>query len=115
METSMDFLRLMRIIRHVKSYYLELLLFSALSIELSMMIADIKSRGKGIASEALSLFKDYCLNVLCKSYPFEVSIKEFVAKIQSDNIPSRRLFEKAGFTIYKEVPVFNETEYRLIL
>jgi RimJ/RimL family protein N-acetyltransferase len=78
------------------------------------MIAEPLSRGKGIASEAIELFKYYCMTVVVSSFPNKVFLTHFVAKIQSDNIPSRRLFEKCGFVKYKDVPVFNETEYRCI-
>merc|ERR1712154_569955 len=57
--------------------------------ELNIMIAQEKSRKKGIATETLQLIIDFATKKL--------DIKTFDAKIQADNADSIKLFKKAGF------------------
>ena len=39
----------------------------------------------------------------------------FIAKISSDNHPSISLFKKLGFTVFAEIPSFNETHFEFNL
>ena len=70
------------------------------------MIAERQSRRKGIAEEALSLFKDYMQSNV-------KDLRVLVAKIQMKNIASIKLFEKMGFTEFKRVECFEEIHYVL--
>lgn len=57
---------------------------------LGILIAKPSFRQRGMATDALSLFVSYLFEVF--------AITEFGARIFPDNLPSIRLFEKAGFT-----------------
>lgn len=58
-------------------------------------------RGKGYASEALSLIEDYALNV--------VGIRNLYCNILEDNLESQKLFEKAGYVqVGRKVKWFND-------
>ena len=75
--------------------------------ELEIMIADPTRRRSGFAREALQLFIHWLLGV-------KPSLQRLVAKITDDNVPSRKLFEGAlGFTVFKHMPVFEQTELRI--
>lgn len=54
-----------------------------------ILIASDADKGKGFASEALSLFIDYCANIL--------ELRNLYCQIHGDNQSSIALFEKAGF------------------
>lgn len=81
---------------------------SGLLAELNLMIADKESRRRGIAAEALSLFLKYVEKNIG-------GVKLFLAKIHTTNANSIHLFEKLGFTKFKEVACFNEVHYVLRL
>lgn len=74
--------------------------------ELEIMIAEPSRRRSGLARESLLLFVHWLLQAV----PHIVML---VVKITDDNEPSRRLFESLGFAVYKHMPVFGQTEYRL--
>ncbi|GIL42951.1 hypothetical protein Vafri_771 [Volvox africanus] len=73
------------------------------SAEIEVMIAELASRGKGLAKEALRLLMAYATR--------ELGVKRYVAKIHEVNLPSRGLFEGLGFTEFRRVPVFGEVHY----
>ncbi|KNB45699.1 n-acetyltransferase [Blastocystis sp. subtype 4] len=62
--------------------------------EFNVMIADKKDRRKG------------------NRY---LKLKDFFVKINKDNIPSIKMFEKIGFTFYHFNHHFDENEYRLVI
>lgn len=70
-----------------------------------VMVAERRSRGKGMAAEALRL-------MMCTALARR-NAAGFTAKISISNLPSRRLFEKIGFVLVKEVPCFDEVHYQL--
>lgn len=69
--------------------------------EINLMIAERRSRRKGIAREALELFSEYILNNI-------KDVRLFVAKIQIDNIASIKLFESLGYYEFRRIESFNE-------
>lgn len=73
--------------------------------ELNIMIAEEKSRKKGIATETLQLIIEFATKKL--------DIKTFVAKIQSDNKDSIKLFKKAGFKETEYIESFKEYTFKL--
>jgi len=75
--------------------------------ELNIMIAEKQSRGKGIATETLQLIIGFATKHL--------EIKKFIAKIQSDNIHSIKLFKKLGFRQTEYIDAFKEYTFTLIL
>ncbi|MCW3101905.1 MAG: acetyltransferase, ribosomal protein N-acetylase [Bacteroidetes bacterium] len=56
-----------------------------------ILIADKTDRGKGYASEALGLLKNYCFEIL--------NLQQIYCNITTDNEPSILLFQKHGFQI----------------
>ena len=78
------------------------------SIEVEVMVAETEHRGKGLATEALRLIMKYAVASLS---PKPV---RFVAKILEKNAPSKALFEKIGFKVFKEVKAFEEIHYELL-
>jgi RimJ/RimL family protein N-acetyltransferase len=72
--------------------------------------AEQQYRRKGFAYEALGLFLSYATQA--EQTDLALSPYQFVVRIGSSNIPSRKLFERLGFTVSKEVPVFDEVEMR---
>jgi diamine N-acetyltransferase len=56
-----------------------------------ILIATEQDRGKGFASEAVKLLKEYAFNIL--------QIHQLYCNISSDNTASLDLFQKAGFEI----------------
>ena len=72
---------------------------------LQVMVAELSSRRKGIAAEALQLMMAYAI----RSH----SASGFTAKILTDNGASRALFERQGFRVVKEVACFSEMHYEL--
>eukprot|EP00892_Ulva_mutabilis_P003133 jgi/Ulvmu1/12820/UM098_0001.1 len=73
--------------------------------EIEVMVAEERSRGKGVGREALLLMMQYSIRCL--------GVTGFVAKIITTNVPSLTLFSDNGFVKAKEVPVFNEVHYVL--
>lgn len=64
------------------------------------MIAENRSRRKGLATEALELMMLYGIT--------ELGIRKFYAKIGAGNAPSLSLFERLGFEDVKFSEIFNE-------
>ena len=58
-------------------------------LELSVMIAVREFRRKGLAIEAINLFMSYLSTIR--------HVSTWIAKINEDNVPSIRLFERIGF------------------
>lgn len=73
--------------------------------EIEVMIANPRSRRKGLAYEALILFMLYAIANL--------DINRFIAKIGFGNIPSQRLFRKLGFQEESRSTVFREVTFQL--
>jgi RimJ/RimL family protein N-acetyltransferase len=71
--------------------------------------AERQYRRKGFAYEALGLFLSY---VTHEQTGLALSPYQLVVRIGSTNVPSRTLFERLGFAVSKEVPVFDEVEMR---
>ncbi|VUZ49472.1 unnamed protein product [Hymenolepis diminuta] len=73
--------------------------------EVSVMIAEPSSRGKGLAAQALAGALFYVERL------FPHNVTGVVAKISLDNEPSLRFFEnKLGFVVRKRNTCFNEAE-----
>ena len=68
--------------------------------EIEVMIGDPHARRRGLAREAIAMMMAWAVTHL--------HARRFVAKILERNHASRRLFEQLGFTVFKEVPVFEE-------
>lgn len=68
-------------------------------LEISIMIAEKKFRGQGLATEAISLFILYIHTKL--------SLTNIIAKIDSDNLSSISLFKKLYFIEQKFDKIFN--------
>jgi len=73
--------------------------------EIEVMVAEPKSRQKGIAKESLFLFMKFCFN--------ELKIDTFTAKILDTNPISIKLFDSLHFKKIKYVQVFQEYIYQL--
>lgn len=73
--------------------------------EFNVMIADKAYRRKGYASTAVILAMMWAHRYM--------KLKEFFVKIDKDNTPSIKMFEKLGFKFYHFNHHFNENEYRL--
>lgn len=73
--------------------------------EISVMIAEREYRGKGLAAE--------CVLRMMELARERLGIRTFVAKIQSGNQASIRLFEKLGFRLDKSIPEFDEVHYKI--
>ena len=58
--------------------------------ELSVMIVEKASLRKGLAQEALELIMHYGIK--------QFGLTSYIAKIQNNNLPSIKLFEKISFT-----------------
>ena len=71
------------------------------------MIAEDKSRRKGLASEALLLMMKWGAD--------QFGLQGYVAKIIENNTPSIRLFEKLGFKEFARVEAFEEVHFKLLL
>jgi RimJ/RimL family protein N-acetyltransferase len=52
---------------------------------------DEKYAGKGLATQALQIFTDYCFN--------ELGIKKLLLRTHESNLPARRIAEKCGFEV----------------
>ena len=75
--------------------------------EFNVMIADKKDRRKGYGYYSVLLVLMWCNRYL--------KLKDFFVKINKDNIPSIKMFEKIGFTFYHFNHHFDENEYRLVI
>lgn len=73
--------------------------------EFNVMIADKAYRRKGYASTAVILAMMWAHRYM--------KLTEFFVKIDKDNTPSIKMFEKLGFKFYHFNHHFNENEYRL--
>jgi len=73
--------------------------------EINIMIAEDKSRRKGIATEAVSLILDFARK--------HFELKQFIAKIQHDNESSIKLFKKSGFVEKEYIEQFKEYTFTL--
>ncbi|KAF8604975.1 N-acetyltransferase 9-like protein [Ceratobasidium sp. AG-I] len=80
--------------------------------EVEIMIAEREYRRKGLAFEALELFLSYATARSLGPPGLALSPYQLVVRIGASNIPSRSLFERLGFIMSKEVPVFEEVEMR---
>lgn len=69
------------------------------------MVAEERSRRKGVGREALLLMMQYSIRYL--------GVTGFIAKIINKNAPSLNLFTSLGFVVFKEVAVFKEVHYVL--
>mmetsp|Transcript_34213 Transcript_34213/g.75893 ORF Transcript_34213/g.75893 Transcript_34213/m.75893 type:complete len:206 (-) Transcript_34213:1962-2579(-) len=75
--------------------------------EIEVMVAEQKSRRKGIAAQALGLFMAYATDKL--------GVQRFLAKILESNSASITLFDKLGFQEYKRIAIFKEVHMELIV
>ena len=75
--------------------------------EFNVMIADKAYRRKGYGTSAVLLTMLWADRYM--------KLKEFFVKINKDNVPSIRMFEKIGFKFYHFNHHFNENEYRIKL
>ena len=73
--------------------------------EFNVMIADKAYRRKGYASTAVILAMMWASRYM--------KLKEFFVKIDKENLPSIKMFEKLGFKFYHYNRHFHENEYRL--
>eukprot|EP01016_Furgasonia_blochmanni_P050331 TRINITY_DN7767_c0_g1_i7.p2 TRINITY_DN7767_c0_g1~~TRINITY_DN7767_c0_g1_i7.p2 ORF type:complete len:109 (-),score=28.05 TRINITY_DN7767_c0_g1_i7:34-360(-) len=77
--------------------------FDADTAEIEVMIAEKASRQKGIAQEVLKILMRFCAEVYKRD--------KFIAKIKNYNTASIKLFEKLGYTKFKDLPQFDEVHY----
>lgn len=68
--------------------------------EIEVMVAEVGSRKKGIAREAVEIMMAYAAQ--------DLNVTTFVAKILETNEPSIRLFEALGYCLTKRVQAFKE-------
>lgn len=68
--------------------------------EIEVMVAEVSSRKKGIAREAVEIMMAYAAQ--------DLNVTTFVAKILETNEPSIRLFEALGYCLTKRVQAFKE-------
>lgn len=71
--------------------------------ELDIMIPELENRGNRFGIESISLMINYSVQHL-QSPPLDY----FIVKINEENLPSIKMFEKLGFKQYKHVKVFQE-------
>ena len=85
--------------------------------EFNVMIADKKDRRKGYGYYSVLLVLMWCMIVLGCLWAGNryLKLKDFFVKINKDNIPSIKMFEKIGFTFYHFNHHFDEHEYRLVI
>ena len=72
--------------------------------EVEVMVAEPRSRRKGVATEALAIFMAYAAQ--------QLGITKFRAKIKEHNAASIALFTGLGFAEVKRVAVFGEVRRR---
>lgn len=77
-------------------------------VEIEVMIAEKQLRRHGFAREALRLLMSYA----CRP---PLHHTHFTAKILASNEGSKALFSSLGFEKFKEVKVFGEEHYRLVV
>lgn len=58
---------------------------------IGILIENDQNRGKGYGAEALALLRDYSFQ--------QLDLHQLVANVGVDNLPSQKLFEKAGFLL----------------
>lgn len=75
--------------------------------EIEIMIAEKKSRNKGLAKESLLMLMHYAFQKL--------KCTRFIAKILEENTNSIELFQKLGFKEFKRVTVFQEIHFEFNL
>ncbi|KAG7675109.1 putative N-acetyltransferase 9-like protein [Nannochloris sp. 'desiccata'] len=73
--------------------------------EIEIMVAEQRSRRKGIAREVLTLLMTYALS--------QLKVTTFRAKIGDDNIPSQSLFKSLGYEQVNRSEVFKEVTLEL--
>lgn len=56
-----------------------------------ILIENNRNRGKGYGAEALALLREYAFQ--------QLDLHQLVANVGADNLPSQKLFEKAGFEL----------------
>lgn len=71
--------------------------------EIEVMVAEEKSRRKGLARESLLILMYYAMENL--------GVHTFIAKIREQNTPSLNLFQALGFAFHRKVEVFNEIHF----
>ncbi len=59
--------------------------------ELGMVIASADDRGRGVGREALALMEDFAFQTL--------GLERLELEVHMDNVPARRCYEKAGFSL----------------
>ena len=57
---------------------------------IGVLIADQKNRNKGVAARSIEILEEICVN--------ELGVYKLEAKVHQNNLSSRRLFEKSGFS-----------------
>ena len=72
--------------------------------EIEIMIAKEDQRRKGYGKEAIQMMMQYGIDML--------DVEIFYCKIHEDNIASRQLFQKLGYTEVNYVGAFQEYEYQ---
>lgn len=83
--------------------------------EVMVMIAEPSYRRRGYAREAVLALMAYAARVPLSSCTHELRrpVDAFVAKISSANEASQTLFtQRLGYTVYKQVPAFDEVHMR---
>lgn len=85
--------------------------------EFNVMIADRKDRRKGYGYYSVLLVLMWCIVVSIFSLAGNryLKLKDFFVKINKDNTPSIKMFEKIGFKFYHFNHHFDENEYRLVI
>jgi RimJ/RimL family protein N-acetyltransferase len=71
-----------------------------IAAEINVMIGDRSVRRKGIAPAAVRLMMKHMSEIY--------GVQKYVAKIMMENQPSRSMFERIGYTVWKEIPAFGE-------
>lgn len=89
--------------------------------EIEVMVAESRFRRQGFAEEALRLLFYYITSnptptlqgARPSASPFPLEPTRLLVRIGSDNSPSLALFQRLGFSHYKDNAVFQETELRV--
>jgi RimJ/RimL family protein N-acetyltransferase len=76
--------------------------------ELEVMIVDKMNRGKGYGIESIRLMINYALKFLKNP-----KLERFIVKIDENNIPSIKMFEKLGFIQYNYSKIFKQVSLKL--
>lgn len=75
--------------------------------EINVMIGEKSERGKGLAAEAIRMIIEFGAAFYART--------RFIAKISSHNTPSIALFKKLGFTMFADIPTYEEVHYEFNL